>query len=173
VQTVAPDEAAARLEVHLSHLLRLLRGGEIATAANGEVDAQSLEAYIAAQRPPEGHISARQTAEILGISPRLVYPLVADGTLPGVLLPRAHGSAWALREAVEALDRVELAQTRGIRVRPPDGWLTSRETCEIIGCGRSTLRWLVAQGLIEKWTVSSVNTWYRAADVRAIELAPA
>lgn len=171
---LTPQAAARELGIHYTHLLRLLRGKRIRRSRLNPklVDRVSLEEYRLLMKPlgDEQYASASEAADRIGCGRRHIEGLVRDGALRGLLVPRANGAVWVCREDLERLDLIGLAKDRGVRVRVPNGWMSSGETCKALGVSRGTLRNLVLRGELERECINPGNPWYRAVDVTQLLL---
>ncbi len=162
-------EAGAELGVGYPHLMLLLREGRLRRGSDGGVTPGSVAAYKALRLPPENGdwISGGEAAAIIGIARRHIPLLVDKGLVKGVNLPNSIGGFFVDRQSLDGLD-MKVVGRLGIKIRHPDGWLDTAETCRRLRVDRFRLRDYVRRGLITQLKLSSRNAFYLEEDVDAV-----
>lgn len=156
-------EAAATLGLHYVSVHRLRRSGKL-KAVPGGLDEKSVHAYLRRMRKPEGYVDGTVAADRLLIPRREMTGVAAAGLVEAIARP--GGGWWVSEKDVEALAGTpEKLAALGMKVPPPDGWLTAVTASLRLGCSRSWLSRLARRGLIRRRLFGTVNAWYHEGDV--------
>lgn len=157
-------EAAKTLGMHYVSIHRLRREGKLAFAPDG-VDRDSVLAYQRRRRQPRGFMEASLAADRLGIPRRAMSDMAEHGLLTA--RPRPGRGWWVKEEDIEFLekhpDRLALL---GLKVEPPEGWLTPAQARRLLRCGPSWLSSLARKGLIRRRMFGENSAWYLLKDIQ-------
>jgi hypothetical protein len=162
--TLTYHQAAEKLGRTYSHVLRLVAHGALEKTKGGVTDT-SVEELIEMAIPPKGYITSRAAAAILGIKERQIGQVVAAELIPKMdAWPRGY---WFKKTDVAKLGKTpELLAKANIMVKPPKGYLTTRQTMKLLRLGPSTVAKLGKSGKLERLKMGVHNTWYREVSVR-------
>lgn len=164
---ITTSQAAEIMGTSMGAVVSMIHRGQLKTAQKfalpgtsikvWHIDEAEVRQYTKSAKAPDGYLTTDETAELIGVSKKVLYQMVRRGKIPGVV--RLKDRTFAIPRS-PGLDKVIASHKGAI----PAGFVTSRDAAEALG----TSMYIVTERCRDGTVAGAIRVTIKGNEVWAI-----